>query len=466
MHRVRFRLFPSVHGAGLAALLVACQASAPRPHPEQDIAQALGLEAAIELSVEGLDADDGVPARLELADALGRALRTSPELLSALARVQQALAEADQARLLSNPILDLVLRFPEGGGSVALETGLGQELLQYLRRPRRIAAADKRLQAAVAEAVATSLSVVAELREGYASVQALDELTLLLVERGRILAQLTELARLRLAAGEASRLDVLALETKGIELEIELAEREAERVEERLSLARAIGTPTLPASWPLEPWAAVPAELADEEVWIRVALERRPELAVLRLELAALGDERALAGSAAFEGASAGLAAERDGGWSLGPSVALPLPLFDDGSAREAHARAAVLAARGELLGGERHVVAEVRRAHAAFSAARANLERVRTRLVPLLRDRRAQVEAVYLAGEADVTTVLLAEQDLQEAQSKLVELEKETALSLVRLERAVGGAGVARELATAGSESASVLEEGERDRE
>lgn len=463
MHRFRFRLSHSVHAAALAVFCTACQASAPRPRPERDIAQALGLDAAIELRVEGLDASGDVPARLELAEALQRALRASPALLGALARVQQALAEADQARLLANPILDLVLRFPEGGGSVALETGLGQELLQYVRRPRRIRAADKRLQAAVAEAVTTSLAVVAELREGYASVQALDELTPLLLERQRILERLTELARTRLHAGEASRLDVLALETKGIELEIELAEREAERVEQRLALARAIGTPSLPARWLLESWAAVPAELPAEEAWIHAALQRRPELAALRWELEALGEESALAGTAALEGAGAGLAAERDGGWSSGPSVALPLPLFDGGSARRAGARAAVLAARAELLGRERQVVAEVRRAHAAFSAARANLERVRTRLVPLLRDRRAQVEAVYLAGEADVTTVLLAEQDLQEAQAKLVELEKATALSLVRLERAVGGAGVARGVGPRGSAIETVPEEQER---
>jgi outer membrane protein TolC len=67
----------------------------------------------------------------------------------------------------------------------------------------------------------------------------------------------------------------------------------------------------------------------------------------------------------------------------------------------------------------------------------------VRTRLIPLQRERRAQVEAVYLAGEADVTTVLLAEQDLQESQARMVELERKAVVSFVALERAVGGAGV-----------------------
>jgi outer membrane protein, heavy metal efflux system len=448
MDRSRVASFPSVQALALGVLVAACQSGAPRPDPAADIAAATGVAEPVVLRIEALDVADVAPAQLALAEAVRRALHGSPELVAALARVQVALADADQARLLANPILDLVLRFPEGGGRVDIEAGIGQELQSYFRRPRRIQAADKRLQAAVAESVAASLGVVAELGERYAAVQALDELVPLLGERQRTLGALLELARTRLAAGEASRLDVLSLEAQSMEIELELAEREAERVEERLSLARRIGTPSLPAGWQLEPWAELPAELPAEDVWIAAALEHRPEIAALRWELEALGDEKALAGNAWLSGAEAGLAAEREDGWSLGPSLALPIPLFDDGSARRDRARAEVLAARAELLGAQRTAVEEVRRAHAALRAAQANLERVRTRLIPLQEERRAQVEAVYLAGEADVTAVLIAEQGLQETQTKLVELEKRTALALVRLERAVGGGGVARALA------------------
>jgi cobalt-zinc-cadmium efflux system outer membrane protein len=435
--------FPSVPiRLASIAFLAACQARAPRPDPARDIAAAVGVPEPIELRIEGLDAGGAVPPQLGQAEALRRTLRSSPELAAALARVQVALAEADQARLLANPILSLVLRFPEGGGSVDVEAGIGQELLAYLRRPRRIAAADRRIEAAVADAVTTSLDVVASLRERYATVQALNELTPLLGERQRTLAKLTELARARLEAGEASRLDMLSLEAQSAELEIEIAEREAERRGERLALARAIGTPSLPAEWELEPWSALPSDLPGEEAWIRAALEHRPEIAARLRELEALGDERALAGVAWLAGAEAGVEAEREDGWSIGPAVAVPLPLFDDGSARRDRARAEVLAARAELLDVQRTVVEEVRRAYTAFQAAQANLERVRTRLIPLQRDRRAQVEAVYLAGESDVTPVLLAEQDLQESQLRMVELERKAAVSFVALERAVGGAG------------------------
>jgi cobalt-zinc-cadmium efflux system outer membrane protein len=441
VHRSRSVLVRSLHHACLATALCACQARAPRPDVVGDIVVATGVAGAVALDVDPVTA---APARLELGAALERALDSDAELRAALARVRIALADADQTRLLPNPVLALVLRFPEGGGRIDVEAGVGTELLELFQRPRRIRAADRRLHASVAEAVAAALDVVAALRARYAAVQALDELVPLLAERARLLGELTRAARGRLQAGEASRLDVLALEARGAELRLEIAAREAERRQERLALASSIGTAEDAAVWELEAWSEVPqvpGELGDEDAWTRAALRHRPELAAVRWELAALGEDVALVSP--WSGAELALEAERDGGtWAAGPAVAVPLPLFDSGRVRRERAEAAVLAARAELEGAARRVVTEVRRAHAEVRSALERLALVESELVPLQRERRAQVEAVYLAGEGDVTSLLLAEQDLQETQAQLVGLRREVALALARLERAVGGAG------------------------
>lgn len=62
---------------------------------------------------------------LSKADALRRAIRNSPKLQVSLTRARAALAATEQARLLANPIFALGLRFPEGGGTPQIETGLG-----------------------------------------------------------------------------------------------------------------------------------------------------------------------------------------------------------------------------------------------------------------------------------------------------------------------------------------------------
>lgn len=293
-----------------------------------------------------------------------------------------------------------------------------------------------------------ALDVAATVGERYADAQALEELVLRLESRRALLGRLVEIARSRFEFGEASRADVTTLEALSVELDLELARRRGELGLARVALARSLGRPSDAATWTLDAWSPVPAVAADERAWIDAALAHRPEIAPRRWELAALGDEEALAALASAEGASAGLAAERDGTWSFGPAVSAPVPVLDDGMARREMARAEVVAARHELVRAQRDVVADVRRAFAAFAAAQAENARVERELLPLERARSAEIEAVYLAGEADLTAVLVAEQDLAAAEARLVELERAAAVTRVRLERAVGGAGAARALA------------------
>lgn len=434
-----------------AAGVCACQSPPPRPTPERAISAALGMAEAMSLRVEGelLDSDWPTSPRLSRVEALEHGLRESPELQSSLARVRIALAEAEQARLIPNPLLNLVLRVPEGGGGASVEVGASADLLSVLQRPRRSTAADERLRKAVADAVSTSLSVAANLQERYAAVQALDEFCPLLRERREVLRKLIALARSRLDFGEASKLDVTTLEAQGVELELEISERESERRGERIALARLVGRPSDEATWTLDDWAALPDQVGEEAQWIEAGLRHRPEVAARRSELSALGDEAALVGLSVLQGSALGVDAERDGSWSFGPAASVPLPLFDTGAARRDRSEAAIIEARHELVTIQRTVVEEVRRAHSAYKSSTSDLNRVRTELIPLQRQRREQVEAIYLAGQTDLTAVLLAEQDLRAAQVKLVELERRTAVSYVRLQRAVGGAGIANQVGT-----------------
>jgi outer membrane efflux protein len=84
--------------------------------------------------------------------------------------------------------------------------------------------------------------------------------------------------------------------------------------------------------------------------------------------------------------------------------------------------------------------IEEVRRAHAAYLATGPIVERVGRVLVPLAELKLRQAELRFTAGEAGLTEVLSAEQDLRRARASLIELEQKSAAALIRLERAVGG--------------------------
>jgi outer membrane protein TolC len=188
-----------------------CANNRPHPDTETAIASATGIEQAVRIRTEGGPVDepsegDSEVSSLTLATAVRQAVTTDPGLQAALARVRIALADADQARLLPNPVLNVVLRFDvSGGGKPQIEASLAQDIVNILRIPRQSSAADHRLRQASADAVTVALDVVAEVRERYAEAQALDRLMPVLNERHALVGKLLDAANARLRVGSGGR---------------------------------------------------------------------------------------------------------------------------------------------------------------------------------------------------------------------------------------------------------------------
>ncbi len=419
--------------------------------PERSIAEAAGLGAALEFRVVGaeggpVDEPDQAGDALTFAEAVRRAVTTDPGLQAALARVRAAVADADQARLLPNPVLDVVLRF--GSGDPQIEASVAQEFVQVFQMPRRSSAADNRLREVAADAVTAALDVIGEVQERYIAAQASGAMRPLLEERLALVQRLVSTARARLDMGEGTRGDVVTLDAQRVELQVAIDRARLEERSNRLRLARLVGEPSSAASWTLDPWSA--PEIGDdpEAAWVEAALAARPEIRAIAWRLAALGDEEALVRLLPWEGAAAGIDVQRDDDWSVGPSISTPLPIFDAGQARQARLTAGQLEARHELTLAKRRVIEETRTAFEALAATRSNLARIRDELVPLQLQRRQLAEDLYRAGQTDVTPLFIAEQELRLAQTQVIEVEAQAAVSLVRLQRAVGGPGVAAQLA------------------
>lgn len=430
---------------------VGCSAP-PRINAERDLSLAAGLSEPIAFRTVGAPIDDesASAAELSLGDAARRAIHASPEIQAALARVRAAQADAKQTRLLPNPVLSVVLRFPEGGGPLDIEAGLSADLIQLLTLRGRGAVADNRLRGAATEAVSVALELLAQVQQQYVAVQANDELLAVLADRVGILDRLRGIARSRVDAGEGTRLDVLALEAQRVELQAEVRDRQLQRLDGRLTLARLIGQPSGTVEWVIPKRRPLLLPALSERQWIDAALDGRPEVRQAQYELAALGADARLVRLSPFDGVGPGIEAERDGGDSaVGPGVTTPLPIFDFGQQRRAKAEAAVIAARHDLTRARRQIVEDTRRAYAAFVAGQDNLKRVRDELVPLAQRRLDQAEAQFRGGQSDITALLQAEEELRNARTRLIELERDSVAALYRLQRAVGGPGVTSRAAT-----------------
>lgn len=450
------RLVPCA--AGFLILLIAgCAAPRPDPGAEAIASAAAGLSAPVKFQTEGGPLDEPSSGEaLTLTDAVRRAVNTEPGLQAALARVRIAMADADQARLLQNPVLNFVLRW--GPGKPQIELSLAQDLIQALRIPRQSSAADHRLRRSAADAVTVALDTVAEVQERYIGSQSLEALLPVLLERRALLDRLVATARARLEAGEGTRSDLTTLEAQRVELDVEIAEARRQLREERLRLARLIGEPSGSAAWTLDTWS--PPVIANdvEAHWIDTALRNRPEVQSIAWTLAALGDDEALLRLLPWDGAGLGVDAQAEGTVSAGPSLTTPVPVFDRGQARQVRVAAEQIEARHNLTLVKRTVVQEVRVAFESLAASGANLQRIQSELIPLQEQRRSQAEDAYRAGQTDVTPLFLAEQDLRAARSKAIEVERQLSISLVRLQRAVGGPGVAASLGGSTPEPSSVL--------
>jgi len=349
--------------------------------------------------------------------------------------------------------------FRAGEGSPQFEASFVQEFVQALKRPTRASAADNRLRAVAADTVVAALDVISEVQERYVDAQTSAALLPLLEERLSLVDRLVTTSQARLDAGEGTRSDVVTLQAQRVELQVAIDRARLDERTGRLRLARLIGEPSATATWTLDPWTAPELRRRSERDWIDAALVARPEIQALAWRLKALGDEAALVRLLPWEGASAGLEAQSGGGWQVGPSISAPLPIFDSGEARRAVNTAEQLEARHELTRAKRVVVEDVRVAYQGFAASTANLGRIERELIPLQRQRRQLAEDAYRAGQTDVTPLFLAEEDLRVAQTQAIEVEAQAARALIRLQRAVGGPGVAERLADAGSADAPPMQ-------
>jgi outer membrane protein TolC len=87
--------------------------------------------------------------------------------------------------------------------------------------------------------------------------------------------------------------------------------------------------------------------------------------------------------------------------------------------------------------------VQEVRQAHAAQAKLAAAAAQASEQLTPLQQQRVDLARAVYESGQSGITPLLLAEQDLQKARLRAVQLELRAAVAAIELRRASGGDAV-----------------------
>jgi cobalt-zinc-cadmium efflux system outer membrane protein len=382
---------------------------------------------------------------LTAAAATQVALFNNPQLQATYERLGVAQAEVVQAGLLRNPSLSLHWGFRFGEPGIVDEivgslTGSFLDLFLMPLKKKFANAAFRRVKLEVADAV---LATVADVQQAFYTVQASTQVVAM--RRMIVEAQqaATELAVRQHEAGNISDLDLSNEQAVYTQAKLDLARSQYQLLSDRERLTRLLGVWGSDIEYKVAPnLPEVPAEDPDLAHLERVAIGNRLDLQAAREEVqtaaAALQVTKA---TRAVSGLSVGIQGHRDpdGPRSIGPTVDLELPIFDQKQAEVARLRAELHAAEHRADALAIAVRSEVRHARNRLLAARLTIEYLGKTLVPLRERIVTLCQEQYNAMLLGVYQLLQAKQNEVDAYREYIEAVRDYWIARADLERAIG---------------------------
>ncbi len=386
---------------------------------------------------------DGASA-LDADTAVRVALAANAVLLAQAQAVAAGRADVAQAGLLPNPVLGLTLGFPGGGedGATSVSISLVQQLAALWTRGDKIAAAEGELDAQILSVSDAALELAARVRLAHARALSAERVHGLTGEHAVLLDKLVEVARRRIDAGEATRLDLTRLMLARRTLEANLRSADLERVTARHQLLALMGRADGPAVFPFVERAEPVVTLPDERGAMDLAVHQRLDVAVADARRrAALSKLARAKGEQIPEiDAGAGYASDDDRVQEIGPKVNIEIPIFDNGRAGVAKAAANARAAEFALREARQRALGEARSALARARAADDLAAFTRDELLTLSAETLELARSSVAGGQADTTVLLDAQGNQIQARLGLARAELRSVEARIELARALGG--------------------------
>ena len=403
---------------------------------------------------DGSDADKAVAAQvanllskpLDADGAVQIALLNNRRLQAVYEEIGVAQAEVVGAGLLKNPIFDGSVRFLEAGGSPTLDFGIAFEFLDVFFIGARKRLAESQLEVAKATVTSAVLDMAGDVKVGFYDVQAAEQT----VELQRQVEQATgasyELARRLRDAGNNTPLDLASERALHEEARLALAAAENDALLARENLTRLMGLWGKRTNWTVAGrLPELPAEEAQGADLERQAVENSLELQASRAQLAGalreLGITQPLGYLSELE---VGAAAERDDGdWELGPSVALPSPIFSQGQPAVARAQAQLRQAEQNYYAAAVEIRSNIRSSFARVQSLRQRAEHYRSVILPLRQTIVDQTQLQYNAMQLGAFQLLQAKRDQVTAARSYLTLLREYWTAKTELELGLRGRSI-----------------------
>src|SRR6266487_2931931 len=353
------------------------------------------------------------------------------------------IAQADlvEAGLLRNPIFTFERRFP----GQALEADLLKEFIDILLLPLRKRIAVAQFEAAKLRVGHEILSVAAEVRAAFYEHQGDQQL----VDLRKTVAEATERSAetaLRMQqAGNLKNLDLATEQASNAQAKIELAKAQSEAVQTREKLNKLMGAFGTQTNWTVAPrLSELPgSEVSTAQLESR-AIQQRLDLAAARQQFIAEARARGIArAEAILQGAEFGAHYEHEiegGLHSIGPSVNVPIPIFNQGQPASARSSAKLRQSEQRYLALAADIRSDVRAARDKMLLSRRQVEYFKSTALPMRTRVTEESQLQYNAMQITPFQLLQAKEEEVKTGADYVEALREYWVARAELEKAVGG--------------------------
>ena len=398
-------------------------------------------------------------SQLSIDAAVQIALLNNPSLQARFEEIGIAQADLVQAGLLKNPMFDAAYEFAAGGGKAKINLSVTEDFLSLLAIPLRKKMAERTLDAARERVAAAVIEVADDTRKAFIELQAAEQLQELHETALKSANAATGVAHSLHHVGNINDLDMMTQDVDAGMAMLAFTGAQADVVDKRAALNEQMGLADdradrwsianhLPDASTTQPTTQPITQRAGES-WEARAVNDRSDVSAARHDVEAQAQGLGIARQfALLPDASAGASAERehDGTWETGPSVSVPIPLFDTGNAQVAAAAARWRQSKRQYESLIVQVHGEVRRAVNHVALASASVKYLHDSVLPL-RDRIVHETLLQYNGMAMSVFQLLAAKSAEvDAGRMYVEALRDYWLARVELDRAVGGTAFSKE--------------------
>src|ERR1022692_1008112 len=373
------------------------------------------------------------------------ALLNNHSLQAEFEEIRISQADVAQASRLKNIEIAGSWRFPDRPPSAAdIEYSAAGNLLDLLTMPAKKKMAARNLEQTKLRVANKVLQLAADTQTAFYDLQAQTELVDRLNTILEINAAASDLAQRQFDAGNINELELHNQQAPSIQSQLNLMKAKAEVQAGREHLNRLLGLSGDQINWQIvNELPSLPENELPLENLESLAVSQRLDLAASRSQEEAIAAALRLKQRTRFiPGATIGVDTERtpDGQRVTGPTLALEIPIFDQGQPAIAKLAAEFQQAKENYAAKEINVRSEVREARAALLATREAVEYSQKNLLPLRKQILGETLLHYNAMQKNSYDLLAAKDREQNAEQVNVEALRDYWLARVELERAAGG--------------------------